>query len=53
MRAVFVAAGPAFREGVVVPPFENVSIYNVLARVLQLTPARNDGDPKVVQRLLK
>ena len=53
MRALFVAAGPAFREGVVVKPFENVSIYNVLCRVLGLTPATNDGDPKVVERVLR
>jgi predicted AlkP superfamily pyrophosphatase or phosphodiesterase len=53
MRALFVAAGPAFREGVVVKPFENVSIYNVLARILGVTPAPNDGDPRVVSRVLE
>ena len=53
MRAVFVAAGPAFREGATVPAFENVSLYNVFARVLGVTPAKNDGDPAVVDRLLK
>ncbi len=53
MRTLFVAAGPAFRQGVVVKPFEAVSLYNVLARVLGLAPAPNDGDPKVVKRLLR
>lgn len=53
MRGLFIAAGPAFRQGVVVDPFENVSIYNVLARVLGVPPARNDGDPRVVPRLLR
>ena len=53
MRTLFVAAGPAFRQGVVVKPFENVSLYNVLARVLGVRPAPNDGDPKVVKRLLR
>lgn len=53
MRALFVAAGPAFREGVVVKPFESVSVYNVLARVLALVPAPNDGDPRVADRVLK
>lgn len=52
MRALFVGAGPAFREGVVVPPFENVSLYNVFARILGVTPAPNDGDRAVVDRLL-
>jgi len=53
MRGIFVAAGPAFRRGVTVPAFENVHIYNVLAEVLRLTPARNDGDPAVARSLLR
>ena len=53
MRALFVAAGPAFREGVVVKPFESVSLYNMFARILGVTPARNDGDPRVVDRVLR
>jgi predicted AlkP superfamily pyrophosphatase or phosphodiesterase len=43
MRGIFIAAGPAFREGITVPAFENVHIYNALARVLGVTPAANDG----------
>jgi len=53
MRALFIAAGPAFRQGVVVKPFENVSLYNVFARILGVTPARNDGDPRVMRKLLR
>ena len=53
MRGVFVAAGPAFKQGVTVPAFENVSIYNVLARILGVTPAKNDGDPRVAESLLR
>jgi predicted AlkP superfamily pyrophosphatase or phosphodiesterase len=53
MRAIFIAAGPAFKSGVTVAPFENVSIYNVLARILGVTPAPNDGDPSVAARLLR
>lgn len=53
MRAVFVAAGPAFKEGVTVPAFENVHIYSVLASVLGVTPVDNDGDPLVARSLLK
>jgi predicted AlkP superfamily pyrophosphatase or phosphodiesterase len=52
MRAIFIAAGPAFRRGVTVAPFENVSIYNVLAKILRVTPASNDGDPSVARALL-
>ncbi|HNR91755.1 MAG TPA: ectonucleotide pyrophosphatase/phosphodiesterase [Dokdonella sp.] len=45
MRAIFVARGPAFREGVVIPPFDNVDVYPLLAHLLGLKPEPNDGDP--------
>jgi hypothetical protein len=53
MRGIFVASGPAFKSGVTVPPFENIHIYGALARVLGLTPATNDGDPRVAESLLR
>jgi predicted AlkP superfamily pyrophosphatase or phosphodiesterase len=53
MHALFVASGPAFRRGAVVAPFESVDVYDVLARVLGVTPAPNDGDPGVAARLLR
>ncbi len=43
MRAIFLAKGPAFRDGVVVEPFQNIHIYALLAHVLGLRPAPNDG----------
>ncbi len=53
MRGIFVASGPAFRSGVTVPAFENVHIYHAITKVLGLTPAVNDGDPKIAQTLLR
>jgi predicted AlkP superfamily pyrophosphatase or phosphodiesterase len=53
MHGLFVASGPAFKTGVVVPAFENVDIYGVLARVLGVVPAPNDGDPRMAARLLR
>jgi predicted AlkP superfamily pyrophosphatase or phosphodiesterase len=52
MHGLFVAAGPAFRRGVVVPPFENVHLYNAFCAAIGLTPAKNDGDPAIAQKLL-
>ncbi|MGH2707223.1 MAG: alkaline phosphatase family protein, partial [Actinomycetota bacterium] len=43
MRAIFIAHGPAFRRGLVVPPFRNIHIYPLLAEVLGLRPAPTDG----------
>jgi predicted AlkP superfamily pyrophosphatase or phosphodiesterase len=53
MRAIFVAAGPAFKRGVTVEPFENVSIYHMLATILGVTPAANDGDSSVARAVLR
>lgn len=44
MAAIFVAHGPAFRKGVRAPDFDNVDVYPLLARLLGLRPAANDGD---------
>ncbi len=43
MRALFIAAGPAFRSGVVVPPFPNVDVYELVMEVLDLPPEPGDG----------
>lgn len=53
MGALFVAAGPAFRTGVVVPPFQNVHVYSLLAHVLGLKPAPTDGSLDSVRALLR
>ncbi len=52
MRGIFIAAGPAFRQGRTVPAFQNIHIYNALARILGVPPAPNDGDPAIARRLL-
>ena len=43
MRATFVASGPDFIDGTRLPAFDNVDIYPLLARLLHITPAPNDG----------
>jgi predicted AlkP superfamily pyrophosphatase or phosphodiesterase len=53
MRGIFVAAGPAFRQSLSVPAFENIHVYNVLAAVLGVTPAPNDGRPDVARSILR
>jgi hypothetical protein len=37
----------------VLPAFENIHIYDALARVLGLMPAKNDGDPAMARAMLK
>lgn len=52
MHGVFVAAGPSFRAGLRLLPFESVHVYELLCRVLGIRSAGNDGDPRVLARAL-
>lgn len=53
MRALFIAHGPAFRKGVVVPEFPNVDVYPLMAHLLHIRPAANDGDYAHIEDMLK
>jgi predicted AlkP superfamily pyrophosphatase or phosphodiesterase len=53
MKALFVATGPDIRAGATVAPFENVNVYPLIAQILGLPVGKNDGDPKVLQVILK
>ena len=53
MRALFVAHGPAFKSGYEIEPFENIHIYELVAGILGLEPAPNDGDAAVLRPILK
>ncbi|WP_425501468.1 ectonucleotide pyrophosphatase/phosphodiesterase [Pseudoxanthomonas yeongjuensis] len=44
MRAAFIAHGPAFRKGVVIPAFDNVDVYPLMIRLLGIPARANDGD---------
>ena len=44
MRATFIAHGPAFRKGVVIPAFDNVDVYPLMTRLLHIPMRENDGD---------
>jgi len=52
MRALFIAHGPAFKRGLVVPEFDSVDIYPLLAAILRIRPAPNDGNFDVVKGML-
>jgi predicted AlkP superfamily pyrophosphatase or phosphodiesterase len=53
MGALFVAAGPSLRRGLVVAPFENVHVYDLLCRLLRITPAKNDGRDTVTRGFMR
>lgn len=53
MAASFVAAGPAFRSGVVLPPFDNVDVHPLLLRLLGLPAMPTDGNPRTLAPALR
>jgi len=53
MHAIFIAKGPAFRSDVRFPAFANIHVYELLAAVLGIKPAANDGALSAVERMLK
>lgn len=53
MQAIFLARGPSFKEGEVVGPFANVHLYNLMASMLGINPAPNDGSPDSLLHVLR
>ncbi|MFI4969562.1 MAG: ectonucleotide pyrophosphatase/phosphodiesterase [Lysobacterales bacterium] len=53
MRALFIAHGPDFKRGLVVPEFDNVDVYPLLAHLLGIHPQPNDGDYAAVAGMLR
>ena len=53
MHPFFFAQGPAFKEGFVLEPFENVNIYSLMSHLLGIKPAPNNGSLQTVQHLQK
>lgn len=53
MEAIFYAAGPSFKKHVELPPMANVNLYLMIARILNIQPAPNDGDSAVVRQVFK
>uniref|UniRef100_A0A667ZZ62 Ectonucleotide pyrophosphatase/phosphodiesterase 1 n=1 Tax=Myripristis murdjan TaxID=586833 RepID=A0A667ZZ62_9TELE len=53
MQAVFFGYGPALKHKTVVPPFENIEVYNLLCDLLDVSPAPNNGTHGSLNHLLK
>jgi predicted AlkP superfamily pyrophosphatase or phosphodiesterase len=54
MRATFYAWGPAFKNHLQIPPFENVNVYPIVTTILGLSYSEKiDGTPAVAKAILK
>ncbi|OLY81742.1 putative pyrophosphatase/phosphodiesterase [Smittium mucronatum] len=58
MRAIFVAHGPAFKSpsnptnSTNFPPISALDVYNVVAKLLKVNPANNDGSQTVAANMI-
>jgi len=53
MHAIFYATGPAFKQGYVMPVFQNIELYGLFARILGLKAAETDGEIQHVEKMLR
>ena len=53
MHGIFLAYGPAFKDGLIVPSFQNIHIYELIANVLGIEPAVTDGSLDSVSAMLE
>ncbi len=53
MRAMFVGHGPRFKSSFLAEPFEAVDVYELMCRILNLKPAKNDGKFKRIKSVLR
>lgn len=52
MGATFIAHGPGFKKGVLVEPFRNIHVYDLIAHLLNIRPASNDGSLDSIRQVL-
>jgi predicted AlkP superfamily pyrophosphatase or phosphodiesterase len=52
MQAVFLASGPKLKKGITVPKFKNIHIYDLMAEILEIEGAVNDGSLDSVRAML-
>jgi predicted AlkP superfamily pyrophosphatase or phosphodiesterase len=53
MRATFIAAGPAFKQGYLAEPFQNIHVYELVCAILGVRAAENDGSLDSVRAMLR
>lgn len=53
MHGIFLAHGPDIRQGVNISSFQNIHVYELMAHLLGVKPARNDGSLDSLKVILK
>jgi predicted AlkP superfamily pyrophosphatase or phosphodiesterase len=53
MFSIFYAAGPSFKKNFKFKELNNVDVYNLICRILDINPAKNDGNPANIKGMLR
>jgi predicted AlkP superfamily pyrophosphatase or phosphodiesterase len=53
MFAIFYAVGPSFRKNYRLKELNNVDVYNLICKILNIRPAKNDGDPAHIKGMIR
>ena len=53
MQAIFIASGPSFKEHVQLPAFDNVDVYPLLMRLINVPALPSDGNLDSIRPALK
>jgi ectonucleotide pyrophosphatase/phosphodiesterase family member 5 len=53
MQAIFLAHGPSFKRNLIIPPFQNIHVYELLSSLLNLQAAPNDGSADSLKHILR
>lgn len=53
LQALFVASGPVFKQDLIVKPFQNIELYNLMSRIVGVEPADNNGTTNSLLHLLR
>ncbi len=53
MATIFYANGPSIKNDEIIPPFSSVHLYELMARLLKIEPADNDGSLDSLKHVLK
>ena len=44
MHGLFIGHGPAFKSGYIGPRVENIHLYEMMCKIMNISPSLNDGD---------
>lgn len=53
MATIFYASGPSLKQAETVPPFQAIHLYELMAYLLNVEPAQNDGNFNEVRSLIR